>query len=70
MSTILQRERVLAYQDVRGDIAEQIARINMLLAKHGKNYRKDPTNYGPVGDLEEVRRRLIAIREFIEGEEA
>ena len=56
-----------AYHAKANDIARLIDVLQMELDKHAKSAKADAKNWGRVGDLGEVRRKLIETVSFISG---
>ncbi len=56
-----------AYETKANDIARLIDVLQMELDKHAASAKADAKNWGRVGDLGEVRRKLIETVSFLSG---
>ncbi len=60
----MKRDEVIAYNERRKDIGEQLAALKQSLIAHGKQFRKSG-NWGYVGDLGYVSERLKELNKFM-----
>jgi hypothetical protein len=63
------RDADKAYEQVAGDVRKVLRDVDEKIRAHGHKQREDSKNWGYVGDLTEVLKRLAEIREFLTGEE-
>jgi len=62
------RDPEKAYEQVTTDLRGQIRKLEEALRIHAGKHRDKPSDWGLVGDVSEVLRRLAETVDFIKGE--
>ena len=61
------RDPVKAYEQITGDIRQTMRGIEEKLRVHAKKYDDKQTDWGYVGDVAEVLKRLGEVSDFLKG---